>query len=773
MVVYRIGVPISHTSSYRRQRDCIPPYGLQRVTDSDKLLRNTTSGLIDESVANSGVQILVIDTHLVVQSVAGDRKLVFDLDSIVGQHLSESLPEWIEITEHIELVQQAGIAFEESFQAHDGRWFRVRLTPIAAGDSFTGLVVVLTDITDQQLSKEALKKSENRYALALQGMCDGVWEWDMVDNFVFYSPTILNLLGYEGNQPIPNTIDFLDDRIHADDHRMMWDNLQSHFSNRTPFECELRLRGSDNDFRWYRMRGQAEWNELNRPTRFASALQDISELRRASQSLALAKLSIERQSEAIFWIRSDGSFYYVNRASCELLGYRQDELMTMGVEQLDAATDALPWAEKANEIAKLAADQRGVRLERKLRRKDGTEIDAEVYASHLNVNGESFFSATVRDMTSAKEREEKARTELQRHSHFLSVLSHELRNPMAAIVNAARLHGKTNTKPEVLEYASMVIQRQSKQMASLLDDLLDVSRITQGRLDLKMEEVDLTLLMEDVLETIEPARVEKKVTVKANRPPTPVTVLGDPVRLRQIQTNLLANAIKHTTENDTITVSVFQDGDQATISVRDTGVGIAPEFIDRMFEMFVQGESPQSRSDGMGIGLTLVRALAELHQGRIEANSEGVGKGAEFRVSIPLSKTTHEPPETTVGGQAGTTVIKKKTLVIVEDNADARNTLQFLLSDIANVSSAQDGESGVRLILENQPDIAVVDIDLPKLSGIEVAKAVRSDPRGQSVTLIALTGHGQRYEKEATKEAGFNDHFIKPLDLPLLERYLN
>ncbi|HEY7539707.1 MAG TPA: ATP-binding protein [Methylomirabilota bacterium] len=347
---------------------------------------------------------------------------------------------------------------------------------------------------------------------------------------------------------------------------------------------------------------------------------------------------------------------------------------------------------------------------------------------------------------------------------FLATLSHELRNPLGAIANAAsaldrRAHGSEDTGKRLRQ----IIHRQTHHLTRLVDDLLDVARATAGKITLTRQPVDLRDVAGGGVRSLrESGRARRhRVTFRAES----VIVNADPTRLAQIITNMLDNAVKFTPAGGSVDVDVLREGQEGVVRVTDNGIGIDPEMLPRVFELFTQVEQPIDRSvGGLGIGLALSRRLVEMHGGTIAVASEGHGRGAQFVVRLPVDATGTPPPVPVVlTGDRG------RTILIIEDNSDARESLRLLLESLGHhVLEAADGHHGLALVLDRKPEVVLVDLGLPGLDGYEVARAVRLSPLGRTIVLIAVTGYGQAEDRRRSKEVGFDAHLVKPVSQSLL-----
>lgn len=366
-------------------------------------------------------------------------------------------------------------------------------------------------------------------------------------------------------------------------------------------------------------------------------------------------------------------------------------------------------------------------------------------------------------------REEQLRQANRRKDEFLATLAHELRNPLAPVRNAVHiLKMKGRSTPEVT-WASELIERQVQAMSRLIDDLMDVSRINQGKIELQRERVDLATLLADAIETTRPLIDEARHTLELVVPQGRFELEADRARLAQAFTNLLHNATKYMDSGGRIQVGVRREGDAVEVSVRDWGIGLPEDRLDAVFEMFSQVETALSRSrGGLGVGLSLTRKLVEMHQGQVTARSEGLGKGSEFVVRLPLAPPVAPggAPGPAGGGDAKQVVAAGQLRILVaDDNVDAAETLAALLEVLGHsVRQVHDGEAAVIATSEFDPQLVLLDIGMPKLNGYDTCREIRALPGGAGRALVAVTGWGQPDDRRKSAEAGFDQHLVKPVD---------
>jgi signal transduction histidine kinase/ActR/RegA family two-component response regulator len=359
---------------------------------------------------------------------------------------------------------------------------------------------------------------------------------------------------------------------------------------------------------------------------------------------------------------------------------------------------------------------------------------------------------------------EQLREQDRRKDEFIATLSHELRNPLAPIRSAARIIASSQLKPAQLQQAQLIIERQVTHMALLLDDLLDIARITQGKLQLKRSTIPLVDVVDAAVEAVRPTLDGKNQQLLLCLPSHPVMLDGDSLRLSQVLSNLLMNAVKYSDAGGHIALTVTVQGDRLSLSVKDDGIGIAPESLGGIFAMFSQIDGVAGRSDGgLGIGLALVKGIVDLHGGTVEARSAGPGRGSEFIVRLPLALPD---PATANDAAAATSVAAaRRRILVADDNHDAADSLALLLELAGHeVRVAHLGHAAVALAQAFRPHTALLDIGMPDLSGYEVAQQLRREPWATDIQLIALTGWGQDEDRRQALEAGFDHHLVKPVD---------
>ena len=364
----------------------------------------------------------------------------------------------------------------------------------------------------------------------------------------------------------------------------------------------------------------------------------------------------------------------------------------------------------------------------------------------------------------------------RRKNEFLAILAHELRNPLAPISNAIQILTLRGDDPALVAQTKEVMERQVHQMTRMVDELLEVSRIGRGKISLQTAPLDLAEVVATAVETSRPLVEARRHTLTVSLPERRARVEADGARLAQVLSNLLNNAAKYTEEGGRIDLIVEQAQAEVVIRVRDNGIGMAPERLTNVFDMFEQIEGEADRSQGgLGIGLTLARSLVELHGGKIEAHSDGLGKGSEFVTRLPaLAEPAPESAPKPAEKPHAPSATDARRVLVVDDNVDSAESMAVLLRLYGHdVRLAHDGEAAMEAALAFRPDVMFLDIDLPKMDGYEVARRLRIEPAMRGMTIVAMTGYGQEEERRRTREAGFHSHLVKPVDFDMLQELLS
>jgi PAS domain S-box-containing protein len=533
-----------------------------------------------------------------------------------------------------------------------------------------------------------------------------------------------------------------------------------------------------------------------------SRLQAEESLRHSEE---LFRLLVESVTDyAIFMLDPDGRVATWNLGAERIKGYSAQEVIGrhFSVFYTEEAV-ARGWPEYELKVARAEGrfEDYGWRV-----RQDGSQFWANVIITAVYNHGRLVgFSKVTRDLTEKKRAEEELQQERdlleqrveartaeltrleqelrqkveelgaadRRKDEFLATLAHELRNPLAPLRHALQLLHLADGDPALHEKARGVMERQLAQMVRLIDDLLDVSRITRNKLQLRKERIELASVVQSAMEAIRPLIATSGHELTVALPPEPVHLDADPTRLTQIFTNLLNNAVKYTEPGGRIRLAAERQGSEVMVSVRDTGIGITDEHLPHLFEMFSQAAPALERSTGgLGIGLALVRGLVELHGGSVEAHSAGLGQGSEFIVRLPVAAAPVRAPSQP-GALENSPSEARRRILIADDNQDSVEVLSVVLEHFGyEVRTAHDGLQAVQAAAAFRPDVALLDIGMPGLNGYQAARRIREQPGGWDMALVAITGWGQEDDKRRAREAGFDHHLTKPVDPVDLQKLL-
>ena len=490
----------------------------------------------------------------------------------------------------------------------------------------------------------------------------------------------------------------------------------------------------------------------------------------------LAATLLELSMDAIIIRDANDRVTFWNRGAQEMYGWTADEALSQQINML-LGTDPKAWDGLNRELGQ--TDSWDGQLLQK--RKDGSPV--LVHCREVLVRDETGAQTAVlaikRDITAQHRAIEALKEADRRKDEFLATLAHELRNPLAPIRNAVEIMRLARDDREAIERSREVLDRQAGQLARIVEDLIDLARIVEKKVEIRKERVDIRTIVETALETSRPEMDEGRLRLNVSVPAEPLYLDADPVRISQVLVNLLNNAVKHTPPEGHVFLSVerakrpHNDGtEEAVLRVRDTGTGIPASLLPHVFEMFMQGpRTTRQGRGGLGVGLPLVQNLVEMHGGTVEAHSEGLGAGAEFVVRLPLVSSPRVAPEPVANRTVAD--IMRKRIIVVDDNDDQSNSLALLLNMMGHtVRHAADGWEAIDQAREFCPDLMLIDIGMPGMDGYEVARRLRQQPETRTVRLVAQTGWGGDVDRERSREAGFDAHLVKPVTPATLEELL-
>ena len=691
------------------------------------------------------------------------------------------------------------------------RWVRAFAYPVrdASGD-VREVVLVHEDVTAARNADAKLRASEERLRVALGAGRMNVWEWDLASDIVECSEGAEQFWG----TALGCAADFIR-VIHPDDRDAVAEAGRQATSGDGTYLSEYRLVRPDGSVRWVQSRGRVELDASGAPTRILGVTVDVTDLKAAQQATRLladagetlgasldyhatlhhlTHLVVPRIADwcAVDLVDESGRLQRVsvNHPDAAQVRVAADLFARYPPRPGDAhgalrvlATGEPEWSSEITDgtLQAVAHDAEHLALLRSLGLRSYICVPLRSRGGSIGVltlvyagSGRSYTEADVALAADLAHRaaaavenarlHQQVRAEDRRKDEFLATLAHELRNPLAPIrTGLALLAGSSD--PAVLAHTRHVMERQVTHMVRLIDDLLDISRVTRGRVQLQKERVELASVLGVALETCRPILDAAGVALAVRMPEDPVVLDADRTRLAQVFSNLLSNAAKYTERGGRVEVDARREAGDLIVRVRDTGVGIPPEMLRQIFEMFVQVRGSEVRSQGgLGIGLTLVDRLVALHGGRVWAESGGAGRGSTFSVRLPVvTQPADAGPDLQPDLPAHATTPRR--ILVVDDNADAAETLASLLRlDGHQVETAADGPAALAMLDGVVPDVAFVDIGMPGMSGYEVARTVRAQRQRAGITLVAVTGWGQAEDRREAYDAGFAHHMTKPVD---------
>jgi PAS domain S-box-containing protein len=621
-----------------------------------------------------------------------------------------------------------------------------------------------------RVTEAALRDARARLEVTLRAAEIGTWTWDLATNRVSADRNLARLYDLSDADAAGGPIERYLAVIHPEDRSRVREIIQDALKHASGYyECEYRVVKASGGVRWVIARGNVERDADGRPTTLPGVIIDITDRKLAENAVRDSAEHLQLALSAA----DLGDWQWDARSDLVLLSDRAADMFGLPRGQ------GITWARMRDLLTADDAERARLAVEEAL----NTQSDYDVEYSVTRPSGERCWIAArgrglytdsgqivgmigiVQDITARKRAEDALREMDRRKDEFLATLAHELRNPLAPIRHAAQISRIQTATEAQKRWSTDVIIRQVQHMSLLLDDLLDISRITRGTLELRLELTDLASAIDAAVETARPGIETKRHKLYIDIPTERVQIAADPLRLSQILSNLLTNAAKYTDPDGEIRLSAAASADEVIIRVADTGIGITPDTLPSVFEMFSQLHNGRDRSEGgLGIGLALSKGVVELHRGSIEAHSRGVGLGSEFTVRLPRPASAEKRTAASAKTLRGEGIVSRRVLV-ADDNRDGAESLAILLQvEGHDVHVVHDGAAALTALEERRPDVALLDIGMPGMNGYEVAQRVRSSPLGRSVVLIAITGWGQDSDKARALDSGFDHHFTKPVE---------
>ncbi|MBR7636089.1 hybrid sensor histidine kinase/response regulator [Janthinobacterium lividum] len=695
-----------------------------------------------------------------------------DYAQLTGAMLDGDLQHWQTVV-HAAIASASDFEIDIRVRWPDGalHWAHMRGTCASDG---AGNVIALSGIS---LDLTTSKQNEETLRLTLAAGEVATWNWDIVADRVTADSNMARLFPVNADAATAAPLARYLELIHPDDREQVSAQITQALHAHTPFEASYRVGDGDGQYRSVIARGRAEYAPDGTPLQLPGVLLDITRqkqvedaLRRSEeryrtlielmdQAFCVIEMLYDEQGRPIDFRYLEGNAAFVKQSG---LVNAIGKTIRSFVPDHDQH-----WFDMYDQVVKTGEPVRyeneAVAMERWF----------EVFAARLGGPGSRLLTVLFSDISERKRSEQQLRqladnlSEMDRRkTEFLATLAHELRNPLAPIRNGLQIMRLAADKPATVARVRDVMERQVNQMVHLVNDLLDVARITRGQIELKLERADLKSIIAGAVETSMPLIEAGRHQLQVQLAEEALPLEADPTRLAQVLGNLLNNAAKYTPAGGHISLRALRDGNEALIEVKDSGVGIPAESLATVFDMFTQvGQNMGRAQGGLGIGLSLVRRLAELHGGSATAASPGTGLGSTFSVRLPLQEEEAKAPAV-LAAPANTTGGPHFRVLVVDDNVDAADTLAAVLDMMGHAAQvAHDGAQALALVPQFLPDVIFLDIGLPGMSGYEVARALRRIPAGANVVLVALTGWGAENDRSQSSAAGFDHHLTKPANL--------
>jgi PAS domain S-box-containing protein len=645
--------------------------------------------------------------------------------------------------------------------------------PIRAGDGpVYGVVLVFRDVTAQRKAEH----ERARLAAIVQFSWDAIATKDLNGVIQTWNAGAERLLGYKAEEIIGKSVTTI---IPAD--RMNEETeILSRLRRGQPYERleTIRVAKGGRPIHVSVSVSPLKDNDGN-VVGASKILHDISDILAVRDALAkeseLLATTLRSIGDAVIVTDAQGRITFVNPEAERLTGWTQSDAAGQLLPDVFRIVNEKTRNSVENPVDKVIRSGGTVGLANHTLLIDRNGIERPIddsAAPIIRAGGEHLGVVLVfRDITERKQAEKALHEEARRKDEFLAILSHELRNPLAPIGIAVEILQRTGPADPQFKQLCGIVDRQTKQLTRLLDDLLDISRISSGKILLKEERLDLSLAVASAVESVGPQMTSKNHNLITQIHSAPLYVNGDSVRLSQVVANLLSNAARYMDRGGRVILKVDREGSDAVIRVRDYGIGISPDQMSRIFDMFTQlDHSLDHGQGGLGVGLSLSKQLVNLHGGSLEANSEGLGKGSEFVVRIPIA--ADPPPEAAKPSGPARATIRRHRILVADDNQDSAVVLAHLLATEGHeVQTVYNGVRAIESVKALCPEVAILDIGMPGMNGYETAQQIRSE-FGSAIVLIAVTGWGQEEDKKRSKEAGFDYHLTKPIDVLALEQIL-
>lgn len=767
----------------------------QKLAEEKLRLSEERFRLMVESVKDYAIFMLDPEGRIVTWNAGAERLKGYKAGEIIGQHFSRFYPQeviesgWPE--EELRRAAAEGRIEDEGWRIRkDGTRFWASVVISASRDNFgtlRGFTKVTRDLTERRQAEEStrrliqeeaarkaaeeaaqeIERQREQLRVTLASIGDAVIATDSKGLITFLNPIAAELTGWKSHEAVGQPLERVFHIINEETLQPVENPVSQVFREGRIIELANHTALITHDGRQIPITDTASPIRSKEEAIGGAVLvfRDVTETRRAMETRVRLAAIVESSDDAIIGQTLDGRIVTWNRGAERLYGYTAEEILgrSLGLLVPPDHPDELPSI-----LERLKRGEVIEHFETQRVRKDGSRVHVSLTVSPIRDTEGKIIGASkiARDITSRKEED-------RRKDEFLALLAHELRNPLAPLRNSLQVMQLAGNDLKTVEHARTVMERQLQHLVRLVDDLLDISRISQGKLRLRKKQITLTTIVNHAIEVCEALVKQRGDELTVSLPEEPVYVEADETRLVQSLCNLLSNAAKYSEQGSRIWLTAHREGNEAVISVKDTGIGIPSHMLTRVFDMFTQVDQTLEKSQGgLGIGLGIVKRLIEMHGGTVEARSEGTGLGSEFIIRLPTIQLA-APEQQNKSSLEQPHPIARHRVLVVDDNVDAADSLAMMLEVLGHeTQTAHDGLQGIETAAAFRPDVILLDIGMPRLNGYDTCHRIREQPWGKDVVIVALTGWGQDEDRRRSKEAGFDRHLVKPVEPIAFEQLL-
>jgi PAS domain S-box-containing protein len=768
----------------------------QQLYDSEILLKQTLAWqdvILNNNMA--GIMIVSVQRKILEINSAASSILGYKREEIIGKsanliHISNK--DYEQFGDYYRKALENEVKdVEYQFKHKNGRiiWLYISGRLLSQADLQQGVIWSFIDITQRKQIEQALRQSEQRFDLAVQGAKEGIWDWNILSDEEYYSPRFKQILGYK-NYEMPHHVDEWRKHLHPDDYEWVLSQINAYLHHELPvYELTYRMRHKDGHYVWVLDRGMAVWNDKGIATRMVGTYTDLTEQKQAEVALQESesrfKAIFNNATVGISLVNLAGYYIQTNERFLKMLDYSHDEIMGKTFRHITHSDDIASSDGYFQKILK--RELNSYRVEKRFMRRDGQSFWGDLWASAIERNGELVaILGIVVDLDKRKKielelQQAKELAEAANHAKttFLANMSHELRTPLNAVLGYTQIFRQDDNMPTDYQSGINVIHRNAEYLLTLINDILDLSKIEAGKFELYMTHFDLNMMIQDINEMFRMRSIEKKLHYHyENLTDLPHIVYGDEKRLRQILINLLSNAVKYTHEDGQIYFRVAYADNNIHCLVEDSGIGIEKQDLDKIFEPFQQAGTYYYRLKGTGLGLSISNKLVKMMNGSLKASSQ-LGKGSIFSINLPLvmdkkptlSPSTHYNHD--IIGFEG----DAPTILVVDDKLENRLVLVKMLSLLGfKILEAANGKQAVELTLAHEPSLIFMDLVMPGMDGYKTFKEIHQHKQFNTTPIIAVSASTFIQDREKSISAGFIDFIAKPINrehlLDCLQKHL-